>query len=350
MSYIYPLEKNNHTHYKVYFVYSSKKIYLGTYPSYETAQNVLKEAKSITKQSVGNLDYHCIYITYHKYICLCNLRDHHVYFKNPIYTYDTYFCYHLTPDIILIFDLKDLFFFSTYKIYKRAGYLYTQDNITQQSILSRFGIPAYSILDVDYKFKNNCIYDFRRENIVLINAYKGVTRKKKNDQWIYVSKIFIHHTIIIGHYHSELEAAIAYNKAIDALIASGIQKDYIKNTFPYLTLTEYQEIYDRLSISPCIKTPSKHKRIVSTKQYRGICKDKSGFRAIIGYKGKQIYLGIYPTQKRAAQAYNMASFYLYGNNGYINDVQPLIYHPDTDKIANKLSKYHVKRANVASPT
>ncbi|WP_069998780.1 hypothetical protein [Cellulosilyticum sp. I15G10I2] len=349
MSYIYPSQKNNITRYKVYFVYRSKKIYLGLYSSKEVAENALLEANQIMEQPIPLTQYTFTSIDYKKFISLCNFRDHHVYIKNPVYIYDTYFCYHLSQDIILTFDMKDLFFFSTYKISKRGRYFYTQDSITQQSILSRFGIPPHSVNGVDYRFKNGCDYDFRRENLEIINSYKGVTRREKNNQLIYIAKIFVHHNIIIGHYTSQLEAAIAYNKAIDILLENGIQRDYVKNTIPYLTLTEYTQIYDNIDISPCLKTPSKQKRIVSLKQYRGICKDKSGFRAVIGYKGKQVYLGIYPTEKRAAQAYNLASFYLYGNSGYINDIQPLIYDHDSEKIASKLAKHHIKKINTKAP-
>ena len=171
----------------------------------------------------------------------------------------------------------------------------------------------------------------------------------KNKQLVYVAKIFINHTIIIGYYPSELEAAIAYNKAIDLLMQNGTRRDYIKNDIPYLTLTEYHQIYDRLEISPCVKTPSRRKRVVSPKQYRGICQDKSGFRASIGYKGKQIYLGIYPTEKRAAQAYNFASFYLYGNSGHINNTTPLIDDYDSHKIAKHLAKHNIIKTNIKAP-
>lgn len=343
MSYIYSLLKNNILRYKVYFVYQSKKIYLGLYDTEELAKNTLREAQEIMEKFMDISHYTCQYINFKKFISLCNLRDRHVYIKNPIYLYDTYFHYYLSKDVFLTFDIKDLLFFSTYKICKRGNYIYTQDSITQQSILCRFGIHQHSIYGVDYKLKNGNMYDFRRENIEIINAYKGVTLKEKNGQSVYVAKIFINHDIIIGYYTSQAEAAIAYNKAIDVLTQNGTLRDYIKNTIPYLTLSEYTQIYNRLVISPCIKTPSKQKRVVSTKQYRGTCKDKSGFRASIGYKGKQIYLGIYPTERRAAQAYNFASFYLYGNNGYVNNTSPLIDNNDSNKIANQLAKYNIMK-------
>lgn len=343
MSYIYPLVQNNITRYKVYFLYQSKKVYLGVYDSQEAAENTLSEATEIMEKSIPMSHYTCHYINFKKFISLCNLRDHNVYIKNPIDLHDTYFNYYLSKDIVFTFDIKDLLFFSAYKISKRGNYIYTQDSITQQSILSRFGIHPHSVYGVDYKLKNGNMYDFRRENLEIINPYKGVFHKSINNQSVYIAKIFINHDIIIGHYTSQLEAAIAYNKAIDVLFENGSQRDYIQNDIPYLTLTEYNQIYNQLTLSPCIKTPSRQKRVVSNKEYRGTCKDKSGFRASIGYKGKQLYLGIYPTEKKAAQAYNFASFYLYGNNGYVNDISPLIDNNDSNKIAQQLTKYNIMK-------
>ena len=343
MSYIYPSLENQKTRYKVYYVCQQKKIYLGLYDTEQEAKNALEEAANVMNQSIPIEEYACQYLNFNKYVTLCNFRDRRVYIKNPIYTYDTYFDYYLSQDLILTFDMKDLFFFSSYKIRKRGNYIYIQDSVTQQSILSRFGIHPHSTYGIDYKFKNGNSYDFRRENIEIINSYKGVIYKEKNGTLVYVAKIFIDHDIVIGHYATQTEAAVAYNKAADILEKRGIKKEFIRNTIPYLTLTEYNEIYDRLMVSPALKAPSKQKRIVSSKEYRGTCKDKSGFRASIGYKGKQIYLGIYPTEKRAAQAYNFASFYLYGSSGYVNDVTPLIYEGDSAQIAKQFLKYNITK-------
>ena len=119
-------------------------------------------------------------------------------------------------------------------------------------------------------------------------------------------------------------------------------KDYTYNTIPFLTKSEYDSIYERVKISSRVEhLEHTRKRVISQKQYRGISKDQNSYKAYIGYQGKQIYLGMYPTEKRAAQAYNYASFYLFGRQGYVNDVSPLIYDGDTEKIAGLLDKYHV---------
>ena len=57
---------------------------------------------------------------------------------------------------------------------------------------------------------------------------------------------------------------------------------------------------------------------------------------------------MYPTEKRAAQAYNYASFYLFGRQGYINEVNPLVYDGDTQKIVHFLSKYQVLKISKES--
>lgn len=342
MSYIYPSVSQGKTTFKVYFVYNNQKIYLGTYPTEEAALAILAEAEDIMQALPGTINFTPYTLNYKKVICLCNFRDHNKYIKNPIYIHQTYFHYYLTKSCILVFDNKDLLYFSTYKIYKRGNYLYTQDSISQKNILSRFGIPNHSVPGKDYIFKNNNPYDFRQSNLEIINSYKGVTKKVQNNSCIYVTSIYTDTNIVVGHYHTEAEAAIAYNKAIDLLYKQGNNKEYIYNVIPFITQDEYNKIYNTLFISPRI-THLEHqrKRIISTKTLRGVTKDHASYKVHIGYNGKQYYLGMYPTEKRAAQAYNYASFYLFGMKGYINDVSPLIEDRDINKIVGFLSKYGI---------
>ena len=343
MCYIYPILINDTTKYKTYFLYEATKIYLGSYASMEAAESALNDAKELMSLPAGPPQFASYNLNYKKIVSLCNLRDHKRYIKNPIYLYSTYFTYYLSKDCILTFDLKDLLYFSTYKIYKRGNYLYTQDSVSQQSILARYGIPNHSVMNKDYVFKNNNPYDFRSDNLEIINSYKGVSKKIKNDNSIiYVAYIYVKKNLIIGHYNSEIEAAIAYNKATDILFENHLIKECHYNTIPFITKAEYQSIYDSLIVSPRIyHLDHTRKRIISQKQLRGVSKDQNSYKAHIGYHGKQLYLGMYPTEKRAAQAYNYASFYLFGRQGYINDVSPLVYDGDADKIAGFLSKYHI---------
>lgn len=346
MSYIYPSVLNGKTQYKLYFVFESNKLYLGTYPSMKTAEKVLEEAEALMASLEGPPHFEHTLLDYKKIVSLCNFRDHKKYLKNPIYLYATYFHYYLSKDCILIFDSRDLLYFSTYKIYKRGNYLYTQDSISQKSILSRFGIPNHSVINKDYFFKNGNPYDFRSENLVIVNNYKGVKQKINNNQPIYTSYIHIKTNLVLGHYESEIEAAIAYNKAIDLLRQQNRLHDYTYNTIPYITEAEYMAIYNSISLSPRLSYPEhKRKRVLSTKKLRGISKDNNSYKVHIGYQGKQLYLGMYSTEKRAAQAYNYASFYLYGRQGYINEVSPLIDDNDSVKIAKFLAKYHILKSD-----
>ena len=346
MSYIYPSILNGNTKYKVYFVYESNKIYLGIYPSMETAQKALEEAQMIMEAPKGPPDFNFFTLSYQKIVSLCNFRDHRKYIKNPIYLYATYFHYYLSKECILVFDSKDLLYFSTYKIYKRGHYLYTQDSVSQQNILSRFHIPSYSVIGKDYYFKNGNPFDFRRENLISINHYKGVKQKVKQDQLVYVASIYIDTTLVIGYYASEIEAAIAYNKAIDLLRQQNSPHHYTYNTIPYLTDTEYQVLYEKISVSPrLLHLAHARKRIFSTKKLRGISKGHTSYKVHIGHQGQQFYLGTYPTEKRAAQAYNYASFYLYGRQGHVNHVSPLIDENDSAKIAKFLKKYRLLKSD-----
>lgn len=345
MSYIYPHIKGERITYKVYFLYEKKKLYLGLYDSNESAATALQEANEIMNAPPGTLDFPHSLIEFKKIISLCNFRDHKIYIKNPIYLMENYFYYYLSKDITLIFDMKDLLFFSTYKISKRGNYLYTHDSISQQSLLNRFGILNHSIPGKDYVFKNGNPYDFRRANIEIINSYKGVCKKIIDDKVFYTATIYTTQPLVLGHYPSEITAAIAYNKAADFLMTQlGVQREYILNTIPFITKAEYDAIYTSIKLSPRLKTPNAtRKRAIMGNTYRGVSQTKSGFRANIGYNKKQIHLGIYPTEKRAAQAYNFASFYLFGQNGHVNDVTPLVHDSDAAKVAKHLEKHNLTK-------
>ena len=92
--------------------------------------------------------------------------------------------------------------------------------------------------------------DFRRENLEILNTYHGVTREQKKGQYVYTVRIHVNGNILVGRYQDELEAAIAYNKAIDVLKKNGIQKNYTPNYIDGLSPSRYAEIYTSLSISP----------------------------------------------------------------------------------------------------
>lgn len=350
MPYIYAVSNKTPPQYRLYYPYHKHKIYIGLYDLEETALAALSLIESIMAQDAVPFSLQNpkspneSLLPSKKYISLLNLRDNGILIHNPIYIYKDYFKYYLSQSTVLTFDMRDLLFFSTNKIYQRGNYFYTKNTFMQTNLLSRYGIAPHSKLGVHYHFKNNNPYDLRRENLEITSHYKGVITTTRQGNTIYITKIFNQKTIVVGHYKTENDAAIAYNKACDILQGTGVMREYARNELPFLTHTEYLEIYNSILISPRLLNTCAQKKVTSEKLYRGVCKDKNGFKAIIGYKTKQIYLGRYPTEKRAAQAYNLASFYLYGKHGHINDTIPLTYDGDTQNIASKLTKAGFKKS------
>ena len=90
------------------------------------------------------------------------------------------------------------------------------------NILSRYGIKNYAVAGRDYLFANGNTRDFRYENLVIINRYHGVCQKTKQGQIYYETKIHWNGDFLVGRYENEIEAAIAYNKAIDILRKNGV--------------------------------------------------------------------------------------------------------------------------------
>ena len=65
----------------------------------------------------------------------------------------------------------------------------------------------------DYTFENGNRYDFRRANIKIINHYIGVLADTKYHKPTFVSKIFTDKYIVVGHYVTEIQAAITYKQS-----------------------------------------------------------------------------------------------------------------------------------------
>lgn len=60
--------------------------------------------------------------------------------------------------------------------------------------------------------------------------------------------------------------------------------------------------------------------------------------ATIFYKTKNIYLGRFSSEESAAQAYNQASVYLYGEDARLNDVPNPLHHViDIAKLNKKIA-------------
>ena len=251
-------KKDNTTYFRVSITHKGKHISLGSFDNKEDASRAYIEADNTLKDSA--LSVEDIYeslderkLSFDKYISLINFRDNGLYIANPIYISKKLFYYYLTPTIILKFDADDLFFYSSHKIMQRGGRLFVSEYGKQISVASRYGIKSNAVLQRDYRFKNGDIYDYRISNIEILNIYNGVSKCKYKKKTKYKSIIHIHGNYTIGHYITEEEAAIAYNKAVDFLLKAGIKKDYAKNELPDISQKNYDEIYKKIIIPDSIR-------------------------------------------------------------------------------------------------
>jgi hypothetical protein len=127
---------------------------------------------------------------------------------------------------------------------RRGGHLFVADYGSQISVPTRHGIKPYAVEGVDYRFVNGDPLDYRRENLEILNVYHGV-RVVENG---YMARIHVNGYLQIGIYPSALEAAIAYNKAVDILQKNGIEKEYLQN-FLDISPRVYADIYASLPVS-----------------------------------------------------------------------------------------------------
>lgn len=342
-------KKNGDVYYRASITYKSKHISLGSYFDQQTASTAYDEAYNILFDSKYKLiDYSgAIVLPFEKWVILHNFKDNNYYIGNPIYLYKSYFCYYISEAIEFKFSTEDLFFYATHKINYRNGYYYINDHGEQINLLTRYHIKNYAVLNKDYRFKNGDSHDFRTLNLEILNKYNGVTVATKDNKQIYTTTIFNGNTILVGVYTTEIEAAIAYNKAIDLLYIHGIDKNQNKNYIYGLSSEAYTKLYKEVKISTNIITRSKQKRPIRFLEYTGVYKQATSYRAYIGYQYKHIYLGMYPTELQAAQAYNQAALILYGNTANLNHTLPTVNVHNYNKILDKIAKVlpHISKQN-----
>ena len=248
------VKKNGTIYYRSSITYNGKHISLGSFSEEEAAFFCYQEAACLLKSQRKITDYSSDSpLSFDKWVSLVNFRDNHVYFKNPIYVQKSYFYYYFNLSEIFIFDIDDLFFYSSHKLQKRGGHLFVNDYGMQLNIAGRYGIRNFSVLGKDYYFKNGDDHDYRYSNIIIVNRYHGVTRREQKGILSYRAKIHINGDYIIGDYKEEIQAAIAYNKAADLLKRSGFNKNYALNFIDCLSGREYAEIYTQTEISDKIK-------------------------------------------------------------------------------------------------
>lgn len=250
------VKKDGTRYYRSSITYKNKHISLGSFPT-ETAANLAYHlADCILHKEAYTLDEfsnHSHVISFQKWVTLVNFRDNNIYIKTPVYLKEKYFHYYFSPDDFYLFDIDDLFYYSTHTITRRGGHLFVSDYGMQINILSRYGIKNYGVAGRDYVFVNGNKRDFRYENIQVINHYHGVFRKEIKGKTVYETRIHWNGEYIAGRYQTEIEAAIAYNKAASTLIKKGYEKKYPVNFLEELSTEEYKKIFKSTKISRRIK-------------------------------------------------------------------------------------------------
>ena len=247
--------KDNTVYYRASITYRNKHISLGSYDNSRHAHQAYTLAGSLLWDPsipLNNYDEMSV-LSFSKWVSLINFRDNGIYFSTPIYVRPKFFYYYFTLSDFFIFDLDDLFYYSSRRILRRGGHCFVADYGMQVNIMSRYGIKNYAVKGRDYRFINGNNQDLRYENIEIINRYNGVTARIKGGCTRYEVKIHVKGDIKVGSYHSETEAAIAYNKAIDLLKKAGINKAYTPNYMEEMSPAAYADLYNTVKISDRIR-------------------------------------------------------------------------------------------------
>lgn len=244
-------KKDGTVYYRASITYRQKHISLGGFDTMEQANAAYLEADRLINRdrlSISQYDS-ASPLPFEKWVVLINFRDNGIYFSTPIYARPKFFYYYLSPVDVLKFDIDDLFYYSSHKIMKRDGHLFVADYGMQVNILNRYGIRNFAVAGKDYLFLNDDDTDFRHENLQIINRYQGVAEVSHKGKKRYRARINVPGYYVIGYYSSEIDAAIAYNKAIDILKKNGVRKKYTPNYIEELSPSSYADIYSRLKIS-----------------------------------------------------------------------------------------------------
>lgn len=244
-------KKDGTIYYRSSITHRSKHISLGSFTTAEEAHLAYLEAGKLLSDTSFSLDDYAesSLLSFEKWVVLINFRDNNIYFGTPIYVRPKFFYYYLTRKIRLTFDIDDLFFYASHKISRRGGHLFVADYGMQLSIHTRYGIKNYAVLDKDYRFINGDVYDYRYENIEILNTYHGVSLTNRNGKKKYSAKLHIHGNYTVGYYETALEAAIAYNKAIDIVKRNGCTKNFTPNDMDGISPSAYADIYSKLKIA-----------------------------------------------------------------------------------------------------
>ena len=245
------VKKNGTQYFRSSITFKNKHISLGSYPNEASAGQAYEFARTLIKgnQLIDDYDPSCP-LAFEKYVVLLNFRDNGVYIKNPIYLQKRFFFYYLTRDKVFKFDIEDLFYYSVHKISSRGGHLFVADYGMQVNLHSRYGIKKHAVLNRDYRFINGDKYDFRYENIEIINHYHGVRKRVlKTGKVKYRVVILVNGNYTVGVYPTEEMAAVAYNKAVDIVKKKFPDRKYEQNYVDTLTPSKYADIYTTIQVS-----------------------------------------------------------------------------------------------------
>ena len=242
-------KKDGTPYYRASFTYKNKHISLGSFNNPSDAHRAYLSAILLVSSSMSIDDYSSMdVLPFAKWVTIVNFRDNDIYFPTPIYIRKKYFSYYLTQNDELKFSIDDLFYYSSHKIMRRGGHFFVADYGMQVSIQARYGIKPYAVKDRDYIHKNGDPLDYRYENIEVMNVYHGVKYTTYYRKWKYKAYIHINGNYTIGYYNTALEAAIAYNKAIDVLHSNGNDKAFLTNYIDNIPASMYAEIYSGIKI------------------------------------------------------------------------------------------------------
>lgn len=252
-------KKDGTVYYRASITYRRKHISLGSFDDILSANAAYLEADQLLNCGHRGINQYqdTSPLPFEKWVILINFRDNGIYFGTPIYARPKFFYYYLSPVDVLKFDIDDLFYYSSRKIMKRGEYMFVADYGMQVNILNRYGIRSFAVAGKDYIFLNGDDTDFRHENLAIVNRYQGVAEVTFRGKKRYRARINVPGYYVIGHYHSEEEAAIAYNKAIDILKKRGVSKNYTPNYIDGISPSVYADIYSRLKISDSIQNYTK---------------------------------------------------------------------------------------------
>lgn len=243
--------KNGKLYFRASFTYKNKHISIGSYTCEKIAhQAYLQAIELASNRTISIKDYDpASYLAFEKWVSILNFRDSNYYFSNPIYLRPRFFSYYISPEEELFFDVDDLFYYSNHKIHKRDGYYFVNDFGMQINILSRYNIKNHAVLGRDYRFVDGDNHNLRYENIDVINPYYGVFVEGLKGKPVYKVILNLNGPNLVGRYKTLNEAAVAYNKAIDLVHATGkSKKNFVKNYLADLKEEAYRNLYKEIEI------------------------------------------------------------------------------------------------------